>query len=145
MERDQPELIIAFGEGNIEPLGQYGFELDLSGQSGCDLLENLLFLIKSLESPYQLLANEVPVSPEDLDESHTRITIWTDDGANRDFLMRIRAGAFDYDELIAKAEERIEAIDGLYADSDLPETPDRKRLESALVQIREEWYGQESR
>lgn len=84
---DAPDLTIAFGEGNIEPLGQYGFELDLSGQSGCDLLEHLLFLIRSLESPYRLLADQVPVSPEDIDETHTRITIWTDDRANRDFLM----------------------------------------------------------
>jgi len=82
-----PDLTIAFGEGNIEPLGQYGFELDLSGQSGCDLLEHLLFLIRSLDSPYRLLADQRPVSPEEIDETHTRITIWTDDQANRDFLM----------------------------------------------------------
>jgi len=87
MSPDIPNLTIAFGEGSIEPLGQYGFELDLSGQSGCDLLEHLLFLIKSLESPYRLLADQQPVSPEEIDESHTRITIWTDDHANRDFLM----------------------------------------------------------
>lgn len=84
---DTPDLTIAFGEGNIEPLGQYGFELDLSGQSGCDLLEHLLFLIRSLESPYRLLADQTPVSPEEIDGTHTRITIWTDDRANRDFLM----------------------------------------------------------
>lgn len=87
MCHDTPDLTIAFGEGNIEPLGQYGFKLDLSGQSGCDLLEHLLFLIRSLESPYRLLADQMPVAPEDIGETHTRITIWTDDRANRDFLM----------------------------------------------------------
>lgn len=87
MRKRPPELVIAFGEGNVEPLGRYGFELDLTGQSGCDLLENLLFLIQSLESPYRLLADQTPVSPADIDETHTRITIWTDDHTNRDFLM----------------------------------------------------------
>lgn len=87
MSERPPELVIAFGEGNVEPLGRYGFELDLTGQNGCDLLENLLFLIQSLESPYRLLADQAPVAPQDIDESHTRITIWTDDHANRDFLM----------------------------------------------------------
>ena len=61
---------------------------------------------------------------------------------NREFLMRIRAGEFAYDDLIAKAEERILEIEGLYAASDLPECPDREGLESALVRIREQWYGQ---
>ncbi len=87
MNDAKPDLVIAFGEGEIEPLGRYSFELDLSRQSGCDLLEHLLFLIRSLDSPYRLLADQVPVTPDDIDESHTRITIWTDDRANRDFLM----------------------------------------------------------
>lgn len=87
MNDAKPDLVIAFGEGDIEPLGQYGFEVDLSRQSGCDLLEHLLFLIRSLDSPYRLLADKVPVTPDEIDESHTRITIWTNDRANRDFLM----------------------------------------------------------
>lgn len=87
MDGSKPDLTIAFGEGVIEPLGEYGFELDLSGQSGCDLLEHLLFLIRSLDSPYQLLAGQTPVTPDQIDDSHTKITIWTDDRANRDFLM----------------------------------------------------------
>ena len=87
MSGGDPKITIAFGEGDIEPQGEYGFELDLSGQNGCDLLENLLFLIESLDSPFQLLADKVPISPDAIDPTHTRLTIWTDDRSNKDFLM----------------------------------------------------------
>lgn len=56
-------------------------------------------------------------------------------------LMRIRRGEFEYGELIARAEEKIERIEALFAASDLPEEPDRERLEAALVEIREAWYA----
>ncbi|MDH3703413.1 MAG: hypothetical protein OEU46_19095 [Alphaproteobacteria bacterium] len=84
---NQSSLVIAFSEENIEPLGQYGFELDISGHNGCELLEQLLFLIQSLETPYQLLADQEPISAEEIDDTHTRIAVWTDDQANHDFLM----------------------------------------------------------
>lgn len=59
---------------------------------------------------------------------------------NRAFLMQIRAGDFEYYELIAQAEERIAEIEELYATSSLPEEPDREALEATLLQIREAWY-----
>ena len=59
---------------------------------------------------------------------------------NRDFLMRIRRGEFEYDDLMAMAGEKIARIDGLFATSDLPEVPDRAAIEGALVEIRERWY-----
>ncbi|MCB1091883.1 MAG: nucleotidyltransferase domain-containing protein, partial [Verrucomicrobiae bacterium] len=59
---------------------------------------------------------------------------------NRDELMRIRRGEFEYDDLIARAEEKIAVIETLFDQSDLPEVPDRKGLEAALVEIRERWY-----
>lgn len=59
---------------------------------------------------------------------------------NRDHLMRIRRGEFEYDDLIAQADEKIERIDALFASADLPERPDRDALETALVEIREQWY-----
>lgn len=59
---------------------------------------------------------------------------------NREWLMRIRRGEFEYDTLIAMAEEKIARIDTLFAASDLRATPDRAALESALVEIRERWY-----
>lgn len=63
---------------------------------------------------------------------------------NRDYLMRIRAGEFEYEDLISQAEEKIGEIDELYERSSLPEHPDREGLESALVKVREQWYGQGS-
>ena len=60
---------------------------------------------------------------------------------NRDYLMRIRRGEFAYEELIAIADEKIGRIEALFEASDLPEEPDREGLESALIEIRERWYG----
>ncbi|MAS96389.1 MAG: nucleotidyltransferase [Verrucomicrobiales bacterium] len=59
---------------------------------------------------------------------------------NRDFLMKIRAGDFTYDDLIAQAEEKIEAIKKAFAESTLPEEPDSEALENALIEIRNNWY-----
>ncbi|MCB1232224.1 MAG: nucleotidyltransferase domain-containing protein [Verrucomicrobiae bacterium] len=61
---------------------------------------------------------------------------------NRDYLMQIRRGDFEYEELIAKAEEKIEHIEALFATCDLPEEPDRDALDGALVEIRERWYSE---
>ena len=59
---------------------------------------------------------------------------------NRDFLMQIRRGDFEYDDLIAQAEEKIARIETLFEVADLPDEPDREALEAALVEIRERWY-----
>ena len=69
---------------------------------------------------------------------HGRLTVRT---PNRDWLLRVKAGAFTYEELLAMAEERIERIHALYAASDLPEAPDRAAIERVVVDIRREWYG----
>ena len=59
---------------------------------------------------------------------------------NREFLMQIRNGEFEYDELIARAEEKVESIHEAFAQSDLRDEPDREKLEEALILIREQWY-----
>lgn len=59
---------------------------------------------------------------------------------NRDFLLEIRDGKFEYGELIAKAEEKIERIRDLYARSRLRDKPDVEALEDILIEIRERWY-----
>jgi hypothetical protein len=84
---DDPKLIISFSEGKVEPQGKYGFELDLSGQSGCDVLEHMMFLIRSLESPYQIFSNTEPVTAEEVGEDYQRLTVWTNDRSNADFLL----------------------------------------------------------
>lgn len=58
---------------------------------------------------------------------------------NRDHLMRIREGAFDYDELVAQAEAKVVRIDALYEASKLPEQPDLAAIERLLIAIREDF------
>jgi hypothetical protein len=82
-----PTLFISFSEGEVEPQGKYGFELDLSAQSGCDVIEQLLFLMRSLNSPYQVFANAEPVKPEQVGDLYKKLTIWTNDRTNADFLL----------------------------------------------------------
>ncbi len=60
-------------------------------------------------------------------------------------LMRIRAGEFEYEELIARAEEKVVRIGELFAASDLPEEPDRVALEGVLVEMREVLYARRRR
>lgn len=84
---DAPKLIISFSEGEVAPQGKYGFELDLSGQSGCDVIEQMMFLIRSLESPYQIFSNAEPVSPDEVGDTYQRLTVWTNDQSNSDFLL----------------------------------------------------------
>ena len=60
---------------------------------------------------------------------------------NAAFLMKIRRGEFDYEELIQMAEEKIATITELFKKSDLPEKPDREKANQALMKIREEAYA----
>ena len=59
---------------------------------------------------------------------------------NREYLLQIRRGEFDYADLVTQAEEKITKIDELYANSDLPEKPDREAVNQVLIEVREEWY-----
>jgi hypothetical protein len=60
---------------------------------------------------------------------------------DRDFLLSIRNGGFEYDELIEMVEMKMKTIEALYAQSDLPETPDVAKAEELLIKIREKFYG----
>ncbi|MCY7357070.1 MAG: nucleotidyltransferase domain-containing protein [Rudanella sp.] len=60
---------------------------------------------------------------------------------NRAELLKIRSGAFEYDELIARAEQKVAGIDELAQRSSLPDEPDVARIEQIIIEIREEWYG----
>ncbi len=55
---------------------------------------------------------------------------------NRDFLLRVRAGEFEYEELVALAESRREEIVAAFVRCPLPERPDRARVNRLLVEIR---------
>lgn len=59
---------------------------------------------------------------------------------NRDFLLRIRAGEFLYEDLVQQAEEKIVLIEELFEGSGLPDVPDMERVEEVLAEVREGWY-----
>lgn len=59
---------------------------------------------------------------------------------NREWLLRVRAGEFLYDDLLAQAEERIAEISTLFEKSSLQDKPNRAPAESVLVEIRERFY-----
>lgn len=60
---------------------------------------------------------------------------------NRAELLKIRSGAFEYDELIARAEQKVAEIDEIAQKSPLPDEPDVARIEEVIVALRQEWYG----
>jgi predicted nucleotidyltransferase len=60
---------------------------------------------------------------------------------DRDFLLQIRNGEFEYDELLAMVEKKMIAIESAYDNSDLPDEPDLKKTENILVKIRESFYS----
>ena len=59
---------------------------------------------------------------------------------DREFLLKIRNGDFLYDELVKMAGEKITEIETLYAQSDLPEAPDKNQINELLIKIRETIY-----
>ncbi len=61
---------------------------------------------------------------------------------NREFLLQVKAGVFSYEELVNKAEQRLNEIDVIYQDSALPEQPDLKAINELLVNVRQAFYGQ---
>jgi uncharacterized protein len=58
-----------------------------------------------------------------------------------DWLLRIRAGEFLYEDLVKQAEEKIQKVDELFKKSDLPEAPATEVAEKLLVRIRGEFYN----
>lgn len=60
---------------------------------------------------------------------------------DREFLLQIRRGEFEYDDLVQHAEALVEQVEAAYALSGLPDEPDYHRAEQLLVQIRRQFYG----
>ena len=59
---------------------------------------------------------------------------------DREFLLQIKAGAFEYDDLLKMVNDKMENMDDLYARSGLPDTPDLHKTEEILVNIRAGFY-----
>jgi uncharacterized protein len=62
----------------------------------------------------------------------------------REWLLQIRAGQFMYEDLLAKAEEKIQIVNELFKKSDLPETPEPQKGNDILVRIRDGMFTQNS-
>lgn len=58
----------------------------------------------------------------------------------REWLLRIRAGEFMYEDLLKQAEDKIHIVDELFLKSDLPESPDVASVELLLTAVREKFY-----
>jgi hypothetical protein len=61
---------------------------------------------------------------------------------DREELLKIRSGAYEYDELMKRVEEQMVCIEEAYRSSGLPDAPDIQKAESILIQIRERFYDQ---
>jgi hypothetical protein len=59
---------------------------------------------------------------------------------DRDFLLKIRNGEFEFDDLMKMVEEKMEQIKVVYSKSNLPGKPDINQTEELLIKIREEYY-----
>ena len=60
---------------------------------------------------------------------------------NRDELLKIRNGKWQYDELIELANNKMQAIEIAYLNSTLPDEPDEEKIENLLIEIRNQLYG----
>jgi len=56
---------------------------------------------------------------------------------NREYLLRVRSGEFEYEDLVARAEEQLTEVIAAFEASNLQDQPDRERVNRLLVEIRE--------
>ena len=59
---------------------------------------------------------------------------------DRDFLLQIKAGEFEYEELVKWAEEKKEQLSELFKNSQLLLAPDMEKVNALMVELREEFY-----
>ena len=59
----------------------------------------------------------------------------------RAFLLDIRFGKYEYEELLHRAESKLAEVNQLFEASDLPDQPDLEKIQDILVEIRAEIYG----
>ena len=59
---------------------------------------------------------------------------------NRDELLAIRRGEFEYEALLEEVQKRLARIEQVYASSELPEKPNSEAIEALLVKMRSELY-----
>lgn len=67
-----------------------------------------------------------------------KINVWRND---RGFLLDIKQGKFEYDDLVKQAEALREELKDLYTNADLPDEPDMEKVNKLLIEMREVYYG----
>jgi hypothetical protein len=60
---------------------------------------------------------------------------------NREFLLDIKAGKFDYHDLIKMADEKYLQLEEVYKNSNLPEFPNIQLINKLTFQLREKFYS----
>jgi hypothetical protein len=60
---------------------------------------------------------------------------------NREFLLQIRRGEFEYEQLVTDADQLVTRVEAAFANSALPEAPDRAAAEQLLRQVRQAFYA----
>lgn len=60
---------------------------------------------------------------------------------DRDYLLSIKRGEFQYNVLVELAEAKIESINEVYQKSSLPDQPNLNALNTVLIEMRKEFYG----
>ena len=66
-----------------------------------------------------------------------KINVYRND---RDFLLSIKEGKFEYDELVLKAEALKDELPLLYLQSKLNEVPDLEKIDKRLIKMRDVYY-----
>lgn len=86
---------------------------------------------KNMMHVFRLLkmAKEIAISSE--------INVFRKD---REFLLSIKAGEFEYDELVQKAEKMKEELPKLFEKSNLPVQPNAKKVNEVLIKMRSNYY-----
>jgi len=56
---------------------------------------------------------------------------------NADWLKKVKAGDFKYEELLKIADEKLEIMEQIFSKSTLPERPSRERAQEVLLEVRE--------
>ena len=59
---------------------------------------------------------------------------------NREFLLDIKAGKYEYDEPLRMADERQQEMEQAFAQSSLPEQPDLEAISALAYQLRNKFY-----
>ena len=86
--------------------------------------KNMMHTFRLLDMAIEILATQ-------------KINVWR---PNREELLSIRRGEWQYDELIEKANEKMELVQKAYEESTLPVKPDEEKIDNLLVGLRKTFY-----